>query len=71
MKTSEVIQDNRVCRGIELDSDHYLLYAKINFSPHWVNKNKKKFSVRQEEFFKIRLLHDESIKWLYTQRVKL
>ena len=25
----------------------------------------------QEKFFKVRLLNDESIGWLYTQRVKL
>jgi len=27
--------------------------------------------VSQEAFFKIRLLNKESIKWLYTQKVKL
>jgi len=33
MKTSKVIQDIRVYRSFELDSDHYLLCAKVNFPP--------------------------------------
>jgi hypothetical protein len=36
-----------------------------------VNKANKKTPLQQEEFFKVRLLNDESIKWLYRQRVKL
>ena len=31
--TSRVIQDIRAYRSIELDSDHYLLCAKVNFPP--------------------------------------
>jgi len=31
MKTSKVIQDIRVYRSNEIDSDHYLLCAKVNF----------------------------------------
>ena len=27
--------------------------------------------LKQDEFFKVRLLNDESVSWLYTQRVKL
>ena len=27
--------------------------------------------LKQKEFFKVRLLNEESIRWLYTQRVKL
>jgi len=33
MKTSKVIQDIRVYRNNEIDSDHYLLCAKVNFPP--------------------------------------
>ena len=33
MKTSKVIQDIRVYRSNEIDSDHYLLCAKVNFPP--------------------------------------
>ena len=71
MKTSKVIQDIRVCRSNEIDSDHYLLCAKLNFPPRWLNKSNKKTPLKLEEFFKVRLLNDESIKWLHTQRVKL
>jgi hypothetical protein len=38
MKTSKVIQDIRVDRNIELDSDHNLLCAKENFTPQWLHK---------------------------------
>jgi hypothetical protein len=44
MKTSKVIQDIRVYGSVELDGDYYLLRAKANFSPRWLNKNKKSFN---------------------------
>jgi hypothetical protein len=66
-----LIQDIRVYRSNEIDSDRYLLCAKVNFPPRWLNKSNKKTPLKQEEFFKVRLLNDESIRWLYTQRVKL
>ena len=71
MKTSKVIQDNRVYRSNEMGTDHYLLSAKVNFPPRWLNKINKKTSLKQDEFFKVRLLNDESIRCLYTQREKL
>ena len=37
-------------------SDHYLLCAKVNFPPRWLNKGKKKAPVKQEELFKVRML---------------
>jgi glycyl-tRNA synthetase beta subunit len=71
MKTSKVIENVRVYRSTELDSQHYLICTQVNFPPRWLNKNVTKFRSKQEEFFKTRLLKDESIRWLYTQRVKL
>jgi len=71
MKTSKVIQDVRVYSSNETRSDHYLLCAKVNFPPRQLNKSNKKTPFKQDEFFKVRLLNDESIRWLYTQRVKL
>jgi hypothetical protein len=71
MKNSKVIKDIRVYRSKEIYSDHYLLCAKVNFPPRWLNKNTKNVPLKQEKFFKVRLLNDESIRWLYTQRVKL
>jgi len=71
MKTSKLIQDIRVYRSNEIDSDHFLLCAKVNFPPRCLNKGNKKAPLKQEEFFKGRLLTDESIRWLYTQTVKL
>ena len=71
MKTSKVIQDIRVYRSNERDSDHYLLCARVNFPPRWLNKGNKKAPLKQEESFKLRLLNDEIIRWLYTQRMKV
>jgi len=71
MKTSKVIQDVKAYRSNEIDSDRYLLCAKVNFPPRWLNESNKKTPLKQEEFLKVRLLNDESIRWLYTQRVKL
>jgi len=48
-----------------------LLRAKVNFPPRCLNKGNKKAPLKQEESFKVRLLNDESIRWLYIQRVKL
>ena len=36
-----------------------------------VRQEQQKEPLKQEEFFKVRLLNDESIRWLYTKRVKL
>jgi len=45
--------------------------CKSKFSPRWLNEGNKKAPLKQEELFKVRLLNDESIRWLYTQRAKL
>jgi hypothetical protein len=60
MKTSKVGQDTRVYRTNEIDSDHYLLCAEVNFPPRWLNKSNKEAPLKQEEFFKVKLLGDES-----------
>ena len=70
MKTSKLIEDIRVYRSNEIDSDHYLLCVKVNFPPWWLNKSNKKTPLKQDEFFKVRLLNDESIRWLYTQSIR-
>ena len=44
---------------------------KVNFPPRWLNKSNKKVPLKQKELFKVRLLNDESIKWLYTHKAKL
>ena len=42
MKTSNVIQNIRVYRSNEIDSENYLLCSKVNFPPRWLNKGNKK-----------------------------
>ena len=70
MKVSKVIQNIRVYISNDTDSDHYLLCANVNFPTPWLNRSNKKAPLKQKEFLKVRLLSDESIRWLYTQRVK-
>jgi len=42
MKTSKVIQDFRIYRSKETDSDHYLLCAKGLFPPRGLKEGNKK-----------------------------
>jgi len=44
IRTSKVKQDIRFYRSTELDTDHYLLCAKVNFPNKQLNKNKGSFS---------------------------
>jgi hypothetical protein len=39
IKAQKIIQDTRIYRMTELDTCHYLLCAKIEFPPRWINKN--------------------------------
>jgi hypothetical protein len=71
MKNSKVIQDTRVYSSNEIDSDHYLLCVKVNFRPRWLTGTTKRSPIKQKEFIKVKLINDESIRWLYTQTVKL
>jgi hypothetical protein len=68
IKTSKLIKHIRVYISLEIESDHYLLCAKVNFPSRWLNK--KNVSVRQVEIFKMRLF-DDSRRWKVKQRVKL
>jgi hypothetical protein len=42
MKTSKLIQYTGVYRSNEIDSDHYLLCAKVSFPIRWLNRSNKK-----------------------------
>ena len=52
----------RVYRSNEIDNDHYLLCAEVNLPPRWLNRSNKKVPLKQEEFFKVRLLNDENMR---------
>ena len=70
-KMAKIIQNIRVYRGIELNTDHYLLGVKVEFPPRWLNKkSKNQIATKPDEFYKTNLLNDESTKWLYEQRIK-
>jgi hypothetical protein len=66
-KMAKPIKDVRVYRGAESSTDHYLLSIRLSFpTPRGVNKQnlKGKGNTLQEKF-KVRLLNDESTKWLH------
>jgi hypothetical protein len=41
-KATKIIQNIRAHRGMESNSDHYLLSAKVKFHPRWLNKRRSK-----------------------------
>ena len=51
MKASKVIQDIRVYGGNEIDSDHYLLCAKVNFSTTMVKQEQQKGPIKTGRIF--------------------
>jgi len=51
METSKVIQDMRVYSSNEIDSDHYLVCAKVNFPPRWLNEGNKKGPIKAGRIF--------------------
>jgi hypothetical protein len=62
------MQDITFYRRIELDTEHYLLCAKVDFPPRWLSTNKKssfkpRRSLQNKNFY-------ESIRWLYIQTAK-
>ena len=51
MKTSKVIQDIRVYRSNEIDSDHYLLCAKVKFFTTMVKQEQQKGPIKAGKIF--------------------
>lgn len=72
--TSLIIQDIRVKRGFNCGSDHYLVIGKILFTVFNKNRINKHNDNTQEmdklTKYKLHLLHQESVKWLYQNRLK-
>jgi len=66
------IEDTRVFRGSEIDSDHKLVESKFKFLTHGKNSYKKKDTTiyRKPPAFKVHLLEQESIGPLYRNRLK-
>jgi hypothetical protein len=66
-KLSELFLDVRVYRSSDIGSDHFLTLAKLRFPPNWLHLPKN--TARKENIlhYKISLLNDESIRWLYKE----
>ena len=59
-KLPEVFLDVTVYRGRDIGSNHFLTSYKLRFLLH----------AKKILHYKIRLLNDESIQWLYKQRIQ-
>ena len=66
------IEDTRVFRGSEIDSDHKLVESKFKFLTHGKHSYKKKDTTiyTKPSAFKVHLLEQESIRTLYRNRLK-
>jgi len=66
------IEDIRVFRGSEIDSDHKLVESKFKFLTHAKHSQKKKDTTihTKPPAFKVHLLEQESIRTLYRNRLK-
>jgi hypothetical protein len=62
------VTDTRVCRGAEVDIDHFLVLCKIR-TPKLYSQKKIQKKV-EERKFKVQLLQQESIRKLYTNGLK-
>ena len=68
-KLSELCLEMRVCRGSDIGSGHLLTLAKLRFAPKWLHLPKNIARNENILHYKIILLSDESIRWLYKQRI--
>lgn len=69
-KLADLVLDVRVFRGPEIESDHYLLICPIRLQPRWYKrKNKQAENQNIQSTYKVHLLNDSSIKWLYQKRL--
>jgi hypothetical protein len=66
------IEDTRVFRGSEIDSDHKVVESKFKFLKHAKHsyKKKDKTTYTKPPSFKVHLLEQESIRTLYRNRLK-
>jgi hypothetical protein len=72
---ANLTKDVRVYGGAEVNTGLFLLCSKLQFPPRRKNcKNYNKFNERNHHLtyikFKIMLLNDSSIKWLYRRRIE-
>jgi len=64
------IEDTRVFRGSEIDTDHKLVESKFKFLTKHSHKIKDKTVYTKPSAFKVHLLEQDSIRTLYRNRLK-
>jgi hypothetical protein len=57
----------RVYGGSDIGSDHFLTLTKLRFSPKWLHLPKNTAGKENILPYKMRLLNDESERWLYKE----
>lgn len=69
-KLVEIIEDVRVCKGVELSTDHCFLSIRLSYQQRGVNEqNLKRRANISEEKFKVPLLNEGYMQWLYEKRM--
>jgi hypothetical protein len=68
-KISKLFLDIRTYRGCEIESGHCLIQAKLRIPPKWL-KTPTNIQNERKQCYQIKLLYDESIRWVFAQRVK-
>ena len=69
MKLSAKLLDLRVYRGSNVGSYHSLTSAKLRFPPKRLRLPKNNARKESILHYKIRLLNNESMRWLYKRRI--
>lgn len=66
-KTAALVEDTRVYRGADISSDHFLVLSKIKILRRWITTKKSEKIFK--ETFKVNLLTEDSVKFLYQRRI--
>jgi hypothetical protein len=67
-KLYPLILDTRVYRSFEIESDHYMLVSLARFQPKWYKKRKNVSFSKVKKYYKVHILNDQCIQWLYQRR---
>lgn len=67
---AKIIKDICVCKGVELSTYNCFLSIRLSFQPRWVKEqNTDRQGNTLEEIFKVHLLNEGYMKWLYEKRM--
>jgi hypothetical protein len=70
-KAAKMFLDVRAFTGLEIDSAHYLVQAKLRFPQRWYSTGNNNIRKPLEDnlFYKVKLSCDSSVGWLFQQGI--